>query len=187
MYIKTSFSSFFFSKNRIICNYISEVIFMKGCLVISLVILVMFFGTLDTSSSVIYGEDDDSYVDVGEITVSISGAVNNPGTFDVPSTWKLIDLINFVGLKASSDLSGVSLNDTLEDDESYEIDYLFYTKININTASLEELISLTGIGEVTANKIIAYRIEKYFTDITQLMDVGVSAKTFEEIKDDITV
>ncbi len=160
---------------------------MKGCLTISLVILVIFFGTLDTSSSVVYGEDDDSYVDVGKITVTISGAVNNPGTFDVPSNWKLIDLLNFVGLKASSDLSGVSLDKTLEDEKSYNIDYLYYTKININTASLEQLITLSGIGEVTANKIIAYRSEKYFTDITQLMDIGVSAKTFAEIKDEITI
>ncbi len=61
--------------------------------------------------------------------------------------------------------------------------------ININTASLEELDSLPGIGPTTAQRIIDYRdTNGPFTTIDEIMDVsGVGPSTFDEIKDLITV
>ncbi len=61
--------------------------------------------------------------------------------------------------------------------------------ININTASAEELQSLTGIGEVKAKAIVEYREQHgSFTDITQIMNVkGIGKKTFLVIKESITV
>ena len=61
--------------------------------------------------------------------------------------------------------------------------------IDINTATAEELQTLTGIGEVKANAIIEYR-EKHgaFTDVTQIMNVkGIGEKTFLVIREHITV
>lgn len=62
-------------------------------------------------------------------------------------------------------------------------------KININTAAAEELISLSGIGEGRAADIIAYRKENGdFSCIEDMMKVsGIGEKTFEEIKERITV
>jgi len=62
-------------------------------------------------------------------------------------------------------------------------------KININTAVFEELISLSGIGEGRAADIIAYRDENGdFSRIEDIMKVsGIGEKTFEEIKEQITV
>ncbi len=62
-------------------------------------------------------------------------------------------------------------------------------KININTATAEELISLSGIGEGRAADIIAYREENgTFGRIEDMMRVpGIGEKTFEEIKERITV
>ncbi len=62
-------------------------------------------------------------------------------------------------------------------------------KININTATSSELQKLDGIGEVKAEAIIEYR-NKYgkFKTIEDIKKVsGIGDKTFEKIKDKITV
>lgn len=61
--------------------------------------------------------------------------------------------------------------------------------ININTASANELQTLEGIGEVRAERIIEYR-ETYgnFSSKKDILKVsGIGEKTYEKIKDKITV
>lgn len=62
-------------------------------------------------------------------------------------------------------------------------------KININQASAEELQSITGIGPSKANAILQYREENgAFKSIDELMNIsGIGDKTFEKLKDEITI
>ena len=57
-------------------------------------------------------------------------------------------------------------------------------KININTATPEELCRINGIGEVTAAKIIEYREKNNgFTSVDELIGVeGIGEKTLKKIK-----
>ena len=63
------------------------------------------------------------------------------------------------------------------------------TKININTASVAELMTLDGIGEVKAKAIVEYRTENgNFKSIDDLVLVsGIGEKTLEKNRDRITV
>ena len=63
------------------------------------------------------------------------------------------------------------------------------TKVNINTASKEELLSLKGIGDSRAQDIINYRTENgKFAAIEDIMKVpGIKQGAFNKIKDNIRV
>jgi len=61
-------------------------------------------------------------------------------------------------------------------------------KININNASKEQLMTLKGVGEEIADRIIEYRKAQPFKTIEDLMNVkGIGQKRFEKLKDFITV
>lgn len=64
-----------------------------------------------------------------------------------------------------------------------------YEKVNINTATFEELIKINGIGETLAKRIIEKREKDgRFSSIESLLDVkGIGQSNYEQIKDYLTV
>lgn len=61
-------------------------------------------------------------------------------------------------------------------------------KVNLNTGTLEELLTIPNIGESKAKLIIEYRNNNPFTSIEDIMNIkGIGDGIFEKIKNYITV
>ncbi|MDQ7010675.1 MAG: helix-hairpin-helix domain-containing protein [Mariprofundaceae bacterium] len=62
-------------------------------------------------------------------------------------------------------------------------------KVNINTATVEQLQQVRGIGPKTAAAIVEYRKEHgAFSDVDDLLKVkGIGEKKLEKIRDDLTI
>jgi competence protein ComEA len=61
--------------------------------------------------------------------------------------------------------------------------------LNLNTATVEELLAVRGVGEVLAEKIVAHREKiKAFDSVDQLLGVdGIGKKRFNNISGSFTV
>lgn len=146
------------------------------------------------------------------ITVFVSGEVNNPGVVTIESEKRLSDVVEILGgTTENADLNKVNLAMKLEDESHYIIpkigesveiysddmpinsnEIIEYEKsnlININKATIQELDTLPGIGEATANKIINYRDENgEFKSIDEIKNVnGIGDKKYEELKSLISI
>ncbi len=88
----------------------------------------------------------------------------------------------------ASDSTYAALNEAIEKDQLPR-DSVSSRIVNINRASKEQLESLPGVGEVTAERILLYRDEiGNFKNIDDLKNVkGITKKRFKQIKPFITV
>lgn len=140
------------------------------------------------------------------ITVFISGEVKNPGVVTIDSEKRLSDAVNELGgTTENADLNKVNLATKLKDESHYIIPKIgdnlesFNNEtsendnknnlININDATIQELDTLPGVGEATANKIVNYREEKgKFNSIEEIKNVnGIGDKKYEELKNLISI
>ena len=121
-------------------------------------------------------------------SVTITGAVNNPGTYTVSKGDKLSYLISLAGgLTDYADASAYNLNVYLENGVTYYIGYNNdgNEKVSINTATIASLDTLPGIGNVIATRIVSYRNSNgSFKTIEEIKNVnGIGDALFEQIKD----
>ncbi|MBO5475966.1 MAG: helix-hairpin-helix domain-containing protein [Bacilli bacterium] len=98
---------------------------------------------------------------------------------EIPCTTEVIEINN---------CPIITDNQTSNNDKKETTTDTIGKKININTATKEELTTLTGIGESKANSIIEYRKTNQFKSIEELKNVsGIGEALYESIKDSITV
>ena len=139
------------------------------------------------------------------IFVDIKGAVKNPGVYQMKVGDRVKDALDAAGgLTEEADSQKVNLAKRLEDqmvivvpkvgEEAEEISAGVTSKeeakegkVNINTATVEELKTLKGVGEKKAEAIIEYRKKNgSFQTKEDLMKVrGIGKKLFESFQERI--
>lgn len=95
------------------------------------------------------------------------------------------------GNSATTGTTAETENDsnTTNEDSSAETGEAETILVNINTASYDELLSVNGIGEVTAGKILdARNAAGVFTDTYDLVTYGAMGDArYESVKENLTV
>ncbi|MGL4875796.1 MAG: helix-hairpin-helix domain-containing protein [Clostridium sp.] len=158
-------------------------------------------------------EVTDEAMEQSEIVVDIKGEVKKPGVYTLKNGSIIEDLIKEAGgITKDGTLQNINRAQVLKPNEAIVVDNknnigkndevannnLNEPKqeqgkkgglININTASIEELDSINGIGKAKAEAIISYREEKGgFKSIEEIQNVsGIGKATFEKLKDSICV
>lgn len=135
-----------------------------------------------------------------ELVVYVSGAVNKPGVLNVPVNSRVIDVINQAGgLATGADITKVNMAQAIKDGMQIYIPGGMIAsggtansaqpagKVNINSASKEEIDRLPGIGPTLAGRIVEYRqANGPFQNASDLKKVrGISESKLNQLKEKI--
>lgn len=137
--------------------------------------------------------------EIKNITVEIKGAVKKPGVYTLDSGSRVGDLINKAGgFMEEADADSIVLVKKLKEEDcilvkikgeanniNAQANAFISGKLDINSATKEQLDSVSGIGPVTAEKIIDYRTKNgKFQSLEDLKKVGgIGDKTLNKFKD----
>jgi competence protein ComEA len=131
-----------------------------------------------------------------EVVVHVAGAVHRPGLYRLREGSRVDDAIRLAGgSKPKAALELVNLAAPVADGQQVLVPArgsataaaagLPGSRVHLNSATLEQLDTLPGIGPVTAQKILDYRAKKgAFSSVDELDAVpGIGAARLEQLRD----
>lgn len=158
---------------------------------LSYLVLILIFVLVGCEEEISFSQTE-VITKKNQVVVDVKGEIAFPGLYSVDEGSLLIDVVNLAGgFLKNADVRNINLASIVENNQMIIIPSVSITSnlVNINTASVEELMTLPKIGKTKAENISNYRksIGK-FTSIEQLKNVeGLSDSIFEEIKTMVTL
>ena len=136
-----------------------------------------------------------------QLLVHVAGQVSKPGVYALAAGSRVADAVEAAGgAIEGADLQALNLAAKVSDGQKVVVPKPGEApatgesgqsegKINLNTASKEQLEELPSVGPVLADRIIGYRTKRGgFTSVRQLLEVdGFGPKKFESLKDLVTI
>ena len=120
------------------------------------------------------------------IKVSIQGMVVEEKTVEVKKYSTIEDVLTLVNVMEEADITSINRLQVLKDGDVIVIPkQADVKKVSINSATVQELMTIKGIGEAKAKSIVEYRQNHgLFQSLEQLMNIpGIKERTFEKLKE----
>jgi competence protein ComEA len=148
--------------------------------------------------------------DGGRVVVHVAGAVRDPGVYKLAATARVDEAVARAGGPTRrADLSGLNLAAKVEDGRQVLVPARAGgvgpspavagaaaaaapgegQPVNLNTATLEQLDTLSGIGPLTAQKILDFREERGgFGSVEELGEIpGIGDKRLASLREEVTL
>ncbi|MCD7894212.1 MAG: helix-hairpin-helix domain-containing protein [Erysipelotrichaceae bacterium] len=118
--------------------------------------------------------------------VTLEGEFNVTGNYEFEGELTIGELIDKVGVSDEANLDVLDMDKKVEDESRIYLPPQNNNAISLNSATLEELMTLSGVGEKTAQKIIDYREVTPFECLEDIMNIsGIGEKTYLNLRESL--
>lgn len=148
-------------------------------------------------------QETDADAQQESIYVYVCGEVSAPGVYELPADSRVYEAVYAAGgMKETAAAAYLNQAEKVSDGQKIYVPSQEELagqaesmeepddgRVNLNTATKEELMTLSGIGEVKAEAILRYREETGgFTSVEELMEIeGIKDGVFNKVKDQVKI
>lgn len=118
------------------------------------------------------------------LMMNVEGEFKQEGSVEIKEGWTVKDLVKKVGVTKKANLKALDLGKKVHSEESLYLPKTRKHVISLNKGTAEDFMTLDGVGEKTAKKILDYRKKKPFECLEDIKNVsGIGEKRYLKYRD----
>lgn len=119
-----------------------------------------------------------------ELYITLEGAFKQTGEIPIKEGMTMKDLVEKVGVKESASMDSLNLDRSIQAEMRIYLPEKRAQMISLNKGTLEDFMTLKGVGEKTAQKFIDYRQIQPFYTLEDIMNIsGIGEKKYLTYRD----